>query len=72
MASNVRNPTWRSDAKLREDMETYVSRGLRTFSYETFHSMRGVFALLIEDFESLTYTSLHENFGRGSKGSSQE
>ena len=29
MASNVRNPTWRSDAKLREDMETYVSRGLR-------------------------------------------
>ena len=29
MASNVRNPTWRSDAKLREDMGTYVSRGLR-------------------------------------------
>ena len=29
MASNVRNPAWRSDIKLREDMEKYVSQGLR-------------------------------------------
>ena len=29
MASNVRNPTWRSGAKLREDIETFLSRGLQ-------------------------------------------
>lgn len=36
MAANVRNPILRSDAKLREDIETYVSRGLRREEILTF------------------------------------